>query len=139
MHGLEPVAAARARLALVPVDRQRHRHLVRNRERDHLLVVLQRSPERGDHRLAEPLGLLLVEVRAPLERRQPGRVQDLIDPGAPDPGDHPLVAQERVQRARRNEEREQRRGGPPPPPPPPPAHPPPGPPPRPPAPPPPPP
>ena len=42
----------------------------------------------------------VVEVVAALERRQPGGPEDLVDPRAPDAGDHALVAQHPVQRPR---------------------------------------
>ena len=58
----------------------------------------RRSPSRRRSRL------VLVEVGAALVRRELGLPQDLIDPRAPDAGDHVLVAQQRVQRPRRVEQ-----------------------------------
>ena len=64
----------------------------------------RRPRARGRARRPSPsrsaVGLLLGEVVAALERREHRGVQDLVDPGAADAGDHLLVAQQRVQRAR---------------------------------------
>ena len=45
----------------------------------------------------QALDLLVVQLRALLERREPRLPEDLVDPGAADPGDVALVAQQRVQ------------------------------------------
>ena len=63
-----------------------------------LLVVRDRRAEALDDRVAQADGLIGVEIRAALERRKHRPVQDLVDPGTPDPGDHVLVAQQRVER-----------------------------------------
>jgi len=65
---LERGRAARARLALVAVDAQRQRQLVGDRQTDRLLVVCERAAERLDHRVVQPLRLVLVEVGAALVR-----------------------------------------------------------------------
>src|SRR5215213_10292497 len=70
VDGLNRRAAPRARLAGLAVDLERQRQLVGNRQLDDALVVLERGVERRDDRLAEHRGLLLVEVVAPLERRE---------------------------------------------------------------------
>ena len=63
------------------------------------------------HRVAQDVGLVVGEVVGALERREHRRPQDLVDPRAPDPGDHVLVAQNAVQRpgALRGEQLAQRR------------------------------
>src|SRR3954447_16055303 len=65
---LERGRAARAGRALVGVDARRLGELLRQRQLDGLLVVLDHSAELGDHRHAQPAGLLLGEVVAALER-----------------------------------------------------------------------
>src|SRR5205085_6814787 len=64
------------------------------------LAQLEPALELDVDRLREPLDLLTVEVPRQRIRREAGVVEDLVGPGAPDPGDHPLVAEERVQPAR---------------------------------------
>ena len=111
--GLDRRAAARARLALALVDLQRHRQLVGELLADHLLVVVDRVAEHVE-RLVQALDLLGVELGALAEGRQPRLPEDLVDPGAADAGDRPLVAQQRMQVARlvdqRRELLERRRG-----------------------------
>ena len=48
-------------------------------------------------RPVQALDLFLIQFRAFLEGREPRFPEDLIDPGAADAGDVPLVAQQRVQ------------------------------------------
>jgi hypothetical protein len=62
--------------------------------------VSDRVAEHLVHRGVERLDLLLAEVGTLLERRQPGRPQELVHPRAADPGDGALVAQQRVEMAR---------------------------------------
>ena len=112
--GLDRRAAARAGLALALVDLQRHRHLVGDLGADRLLVVVYRVAE-DVQRGVEARDLLGVELGAFLEGREPRLPEDLVDPGAADPGDVSLVAQQRVQVARlvdRRGELLQRRGRP---------------------------
>ena len=45
----------------------------------------------------QALDLLVRHLRALLERREARLPEDLVDPGAADPGDRPLVAQQRMQ------------------------------------------
>ena len=83
-----------ARLGELPV------HAVR------LLVVraafaqLEAAGELGVDRLGEPGDLLAVEILRQRVRREPGVVEDLVRPRPPDPGDHALVAEQRVEPAR---------------------------------------
>src|SRR4051812_13587521 len=58
VHRLERRPAARARLAVVAVDLQRHRHLVRDRQLDDPLVVVYRAVQARDDRVAQRLGLV---------------------------------------------------------------------------------
>lgn len=99
VDGLDRGAAAGAGLALAFVDLERHRHLVRNLGADRLLVVVDRVAEDVEGGV-EALDLLGVELGPFLERREPGLPEDLVDPGAADPGDVFLVAEQRVQVAR---------------------------------------
>ena len=89
-------AAARARLSLPAMDLERHRHLVRDLGADRLLVVLDRGAEDVEG-CVQPLDLIGIELRAFLERGEARLPEDLVDPGAADPGDVPLVAQQWVQ------------------------------------------
>src|SRR5688572_23884987 len=109
---LDPRAAARAFLAGAPVHLERHRHLVGDRVAHDLLVVVERAAE---HLLAgrvERLDLLVLEVGALLKRREPGGPQQLVHPGATDPGNRALVAQQRMEVTRLVEQRSEllRRG-----------------------------
>src|SRR3954451_14167259 len=98
MHGREGVAAPRTGLALTAVDLQRHRHLVRDRLRDHRLVMVDGIAQDVKGR-AEALHLFRLEVRALSKRAEPGLPQDLVDPRAPDARDQALVAQQGGERA----------------------------------------
>jgi hypothetical protein len=91
---LDARSAAGTVLAGVAMDRKGHRHLFRNGAADDLLVVAEGAAQHLVPRRAERLHRLGVEVRGPLERRQARGPQDLVDPGAADSGDRPLVAQE---------------------------------------------
>ena len=87
----ERVAASRARLAEAPVD-----------EVDVLVALagdpeLERAGEVVLDRRREALDLVLVELVRESEGRELRPVQDLVRVRAPDPGERPLVAQERVQ------------------------------------------
>src|SRR5690242_1718393 len=100
MDRLDGRAATRAGLALVAVDLERQRQLVGDRELHDLLVVGERAVEDVVDRGAQRRVLLLGEVCGALERRQLRSPEDLVDPGAPDAGDDPLVPENRVQRPR---------------------------------------
>jgi hypothetical protein len=75
---------------------ERHRHLVRNLVADRPLVVVDRVAENME-RGVQALDLIGVELRAFLERREPRLPEDLVDPGAANPGDVFLVSEQRVQ------------------------------------------
>src|SRR5439155_10257033 len=61
------------------------------------LTQLEAALELSVDRLGQPRHLLVRELRRQLERGQLRAVQDLVRPRAADPGQHPLVAQSRVQ------------------------------------------
>ena len=63
------------------------------------LAELEAARELGVDRLGEPLDLLRREIPRERVRRELGVVENLVRPGAADPGDRPLVAQQRVQPA----------------------------------------
>jgi hypothetical protein len=77
------------------VDLERHRQLVGDALADHLLVVLEGGTENREP-VVEPLDLVALELGPLLERRQPRLPEDLVDPRAADPGDRPLVPEQRV-------------------------------------------
>src|SRR5436305_3996811 len=106
-HGLEPVSAPRAGLAVATVDGERHWELVGERELQLACIGVDRTAEHPQDRGPQSVRFVLLEIRSALERGQPGRVEDLVDPRAPDPRDHVLVAQQRVQRPRLVQELEQ--------------------------------
>ena len=87
----ERLAAARAGLAEPPVDEV------------HVLVALpslsqlERASEVLVDRGCEPLDLLVAELRGERERRELGAIEDLVGVGAADPGERPLVAEQRVE------------------------------------------
>lgn len=89
------VAADRAGLACAVVDRGgpllRGAHLVAG--------ALERQPlgHSAADRLDHSLGVLGVQTARHDERRQPGAVAHLVREPAPQPGEHPLVAEEPVQ------------------------------------------
>ena len=62
----------------------------------------QRQPAREllVHRRGETLDLRAVQIGRERERREPRGVEDLVRPGAPDPRDCALVAEQRVQASR---------------------------------------
>src|SRR5947209_5192943 len=66
VDALELGAAARARLALAPVDLERHRELVGNRERNRALVVVDRRAENLDRSRSQCVRLARREVVAAL-------------------------------------------------------------------------
>ena len=87
------VAAARARLAEAAVD-----------EVDVLVALagdpqLERARQVLLDRRREALDLVVVEIAGERERRQLRAMEDLVGVRAPDPGERPLVAQQRVQPA----------------------------------------
>ena len=47
--------------------------------------------------VGEPLDLLVAELRGERERRELRAVEDLVGVGAADPGERPLVAEQRVE------------------------------------------
>ena len=96
---LEPGATARAWFAVAAVDGQWHRQLVGDRQLQRPLVVIDRVAQGGHDRVPEEIGFGLVEVRSAPERGHHRGVEDLVDPRAPDPGDHVLVTQQGVQRS----------------------------------------
>src|SRR4051794_40604085 len=91
-------SATRTGLSLVLVDAQRLRRFVGELavRGDRLLVVVDRVAEHVQGR-QQPLDLLAVQVRALLEGGEARLPEDLVDPGAADPGDVALVAEQRVQ------------------------------------------
>src|SRR5579859_493450 len=67
-HRLELVTAPRAGLALVPVHGEGHRQLVRDRQAECLVVMLERPGQAADHGLTKSPRLIGIELGSPLER-----------------------------------------------------------------------
>jgi hypothetical protein len=112
--GLDRHAAARAGLALALVDLERLRRLVWKLISDCLLVVLDCVAEHMQSEV-ETGDLVVIQLGSLLEGRESRLPENLVDPGTPNPGDGPLLAQQWVKASRLADQRReflQRRRGP---------------------------